>query len=99
MPDEYILLFHPDFFRDMKALDKREREAVYGQIKKVKKDPLRFKRLHGIENCYRIRIGNLRMIYYVRGKEIWFLTVERRKLVYSMYFKRLYRIKRHLDKK
>jgi mRNA-degrading endonuclease RelE of RelBE toxin-antitoxin system len=96
MRDEYTLKFHPEFFNDLKKLDRREKETVYKQMKKIKRNPTRYKRLHGIENCYRVRTGILRIVYYLKGRTIYFLVVEKRKTVYGVYFKRLFKIKRRL---
>ncbi len=74
-------------------MDKRDLSAVNKQIEKIKKTPLRFKRLHGRENCYAVRSGGLRVIYYVENTVVWFLLVEKRGKVYGIYLKRLYRIK------
>ena len=97
MPNDFIVKYHPEFFDDLDKLDKRDLEAVHKQIKKIKKNPLRFKRLKGRENCYSVRTGDLRIIYYVVGNIIWFLVVDKRKFVYGIYFKRLYKIKSKLE--
>jgi addiction module RelE/StbE family toxin len=96
MPNDYEIKFHPDFFKDLDKLDKKDVKIVEKQIEKVKQNPRRFKSLHGITNCYRIRIGNLRIVYYVKNRVIWFLTVEKRDTVYGIYLKRLYFIKSKL---
>jgi mRNA-degrading endonuclease RelE of RelBE toxin-antitoxin system len=93
----YIARFHPGFFDDIKKLDRKEREILQKQVNKVKENPRRFKRLHGRDNCYRIRIGNLRIVYYLKGRVIWFLVAEKRKTVYSIYFSRLYKIRQKLE--
>lgn len=91
---DYRIEFHPEFFSDLKRLGKRsDIEAVYKQVNKIKGDPFRFKHLKGEGNCYRIRIGSLRIIYSILGNTILFLTVEKRDKVYSTYLKRLYWIK------
>lgn len=97
MPDNYTIKFHPDFLKDLKRLDQKEKEIVNKQVEKVKRNPTRFRRLRGRENCYRIRIGNLRIVYYLEGETIIFLVVEKRDTVYSVYFKRLYSIRQKLE--
>ena len=97
MPDEYTVKFHPEFFNDLKKLDRKEKEIVYKQVKKIKQDPTRFKRLHGRANCYRLRTGSLRIVYYLKGRIIWFLVAEKRDTVYTDYFKRLYNLKQRLN--
>lgn len=93
MLHEFEFKFHPEFFDDLDKLTKNELEAVNKQIEKIKQNPLRYKRLHGRENCFSVRSGDLRIIYYVDGKVVWFLLVDRRDDVYNNYLKRLYRIK------
>ncbi len=51
MPDNYVVRFHPDFFKDLKGLDRKERGIVYKQVEKIKQIPTRFKRLHGRETA------------------------------------------------
>ena len=97
MPNDFILKYHHEFFDDLDKLGKRDLEAIHKQIEKIKKNPLRFKRLKGRENCYSVRTGNLRIIYYVVSNVIWFLIAEKRDIVYGVYFKRLYRIKSKLE--
>ena len=96
MPDEYIVKFHPDFFKDLDKLNKKEVKIVNKQIEKIKENPTRFRRLVGVPNCYRVRTLDLRIVYYLEGKTIWFLAVQRRKIIYTIYFRRLYRIKQKL---
>ena len=97
MPNDFTVKYHPEFFDDFNKLNKMDLEAVHKQIEKIKKNPLRFKRLKGKENCYSVRTGDLRIIYYITGNIIWFLIVEKRKTIYGIYFKRLYRIKSKLE--
>ena len=97
MPDDYVAKFHPNFFKDLDKLDKRDVEIVDKQIQKIKENPTRFRHLHGGSNCYKVRAGNLRIVYYLEGNVIWFLVVEKRDTVYKIYFKRLYDIRRKLE--
>lgn len=96
MPD-YELKFHPEFFDDLKKLTKKELEDVNQHIKKIKQDPLHQKHLEGGSNCYRARMGTLRLVYYLLGNTIWFLVIERRKNVYDTYRNRLYKIKQQMS--
>jgi len=98
MPNKYTLNFHPKFFDDLKKLDKKEMKIVHQHVNKIKQDPKRNKRMHEINNCYRIRTGNLRIVYYLENNIICFLVVEKRKLVYGIYLKRLFHIKKELKK-
>lgn len=93
MSDEYILNFHPDFFKDFKKLNKTEKEWLVKIYKRIKENPTQFKHLSGKGNCYSVRLGSLITVYYLESKIVWFLVVERRKIVYEIYLKRLYNLK------
>jgi len=60
--------------RALERLDRRRKNKVREVLMILKTDPVPFRRfdvvkLRGYENVYRIRIGNLRIIYEVRWKE------------------------------
>ena len=80
---------HPLFEKDVKKLDKRDKARLSGALKKVKGNPTRYKPVKGIPNCFRVRIGNLRVVYMVKEDEVWILIVEKRKRVYKEMKKRL----------
>ena len=84
-----ILKAHPLFENDVKKLDKRDKERLLDTLEKIKADPTRYKPVKGIPNGFRARIGNLRVVYLVKGSEIWILIVEKRKSVYTKMKKRL----------
>jgi len=93
----YEVEFHPDFFDDIKKLNQTEKEAITKQILKIERNPERYLHLSGEVNCYRIRIGSLRLIYYLYKSTVYILMVYKRGKVYSEYQKRLYNIKQKLD--
>ena len=80
---------HPLFEKDIKKLDKKDRERISVALKRIKEKPTRYKPVKGIPNCFRLRIGNLRVVYMVKGDEIWILIVEKRKQVYNEMKNRL----------
>ncbi|RZB29442.1 MAG: hypothetical protein AEth_01170 [Candidatus Argoarchaeum ethanivorans] len=80
---------HPLFEKDVKKLDKKDREGISVALKRLKENFIRYKPIKGIPNCFRLRIGNLRVVYIVKGDEIWILIVEKRKQVYKEMKKRL----------
>ena len=94
---DFKFKFHPKFFNDLNQLNRRELEIVDKKIREIKGSPLRFKRLRGKDNCFSVRSGKLRIIYYVKSKTVWFLMVDKRKNVYDKYQKRLYEIKIEFD--
>ncbi|NMG83726.1 MAG: type II toxin-antitoxin system RelE/ParE family toxin [Methanosarcinales archaeon] len=80
---------HPLFEKDVKKLDKKDKEKLSGALRKIKENPTRYKSVKGIPNCFRLRIGNLRVVYMAKEAEIWILIVEKRKQVYKEMKKRL----------
>jgi len=87
---EWTIKFHPDFLKDLDRLDKTHLDIFYKKKQKIKQNPLRLKHLSGGENCYREEITrNIRLVYYIRSDEIWFLTVGKHDKAYEEYLKRL----------
>ncbi len=86
MPN-FVIKFHPDFFKDFKKFNSKEIKEVSKKIKEIKKNPWK-KHLHVTNKCYTMRFKNFRIVYYVKDKEIWFLTLQKRKKVYEHYLKR-----------
>jgi mRNA interferase RelE/StbE len=60
--------------RNLEKLDKKQKQRATTVIMILKKDPIPFRKadvckLRGIENTYRIRIGDLRIVYQVSWNE------------------------------
>jgi len=91
---EWTIQVHPDFLKDLDKLGKKELEIFYAKKNKIKQNPLRLKHLSGGENCYREEItSNLRLVYYVKGNDIWLLTIDNHDAAYAEYRKRLHSLK------
>ena len=91
---EWIIKEHPDFLKDLDKLNKSELEIFYKKKNKIKLNPLRLKHLSGGENCYREEItSNIRLIYYIKGNEIWMLVIDKHDNAYTKYRKRLYSLR------
>ena len=91
---------HPDFFKDLDKLGKKELEIFFRKKNKIKENPIREKHLRGGVNCYREPITrNIRLIYFLEGKTIWLLTIDHHDKSYEDFRKRLYslRIKYNLQ--
>lgn len=94
---EWTIKLHPDFPRDLDRLDKKHLEIFYKKKRKIKQNPLRLKHLSGGENCYREEITrNIRLIYYIEGSTIWFLTIGPHDKAYETYLKRLHNLREKL---
>lgn len=89
---------HPTLCKDLNKLGKRELLNYLKKVKKIKKNPLRFKHLSGGTNCYREPItDNIRLVYYVEGNIIFLLTVGAHDKALKLYIKRLHSLKKKLE--
>ncbi len=94
-----MIKLHPDFLKDLDKLDNKNLEIFYKKKAKIKKNPLRLKHLSGGENCYREEITqNIRLVYYIEGNIIWFLTVGKHDKSYNEYLIRLRNLRQKLNK-
>ncbi len=94
---EWIIKYHPDLIKDLDELSRKDIEIFYKKKEKIKQNPLRLKHLSGGENCYREPITrNIRLIYYIDVKIIWFLTVGKHDEVYAGYLERLHTLRTFL---
>ena len=92
--ENYIVRFHSKFFGDLETLSKKDIEIFEKKKEKIKQNPLRLKHLSGGENCYREEItSNIRLIYSIKGNEIWMLVIDKHEEAYNLYRKRLYSLK------
>ena len=95
---EWVVKEHPDFFRDLDALDTKHLDIFFKKKRKIKENPLRLKHLGGGANCYREPITeNIRLIYYIEGNTTWLLTIGLHEESYNQYLKRLHTLKQHLQ--
>ena len=86
--------YHPGFLEDLKRLSKKDLEAFQKKRKKIIDNPLRQKHLRKADNCYREPVTkNIRIVYHVHEKSIWFLTIKKHDSAYDEFRKRLSNIK------
>ena len=91
---KWVLRTHQDFLKDVKKLGRKEASITYKKIDKIKSYPLRQKHLSGRGNVYREPItNNIRLIYLVRGNEIFLMAVDNHERAYEKYKKRLFNLK------
>ena len=91
---DWVIKEHPDFFEDLEKLGKKELELFYKKKEKIKQNPLRLKHLSGGENCYREAItSNVRLVYAIKGNEIWMLVIAKHDEAYNVYKKRLHSLR------
>jgi len=69
----------------LKNLDKEDKYRIVEKLKLLENSPfsLPYKKIKGRENTYRIRIGDFRAIYSIRGNEIRVLKIGLRKGIYK----------------
>ena len=91
---EWLIKEHPDFFRDLDKLDKKEIEIFYKKKNKIKQNPIRLKHLSGGENCYREEITrNIRLVYFIKDKEVWLLVIDKHDDAYNKFRNRLHSLR------
>ncbi len=65
----------------LSRFNKREREAIellIGKITSFKWDALDVKKLKGYRDVFRVRKGDIRVIYRVQASQVFILAIERR---------------------
>lgn len=91
---DWEIKVHPDFFKDLDSLERKELEIFYKKKNKIKENPLRMKHLSGGSNCYREPITeSIRLIYFIQGKTIWLLTIGLHDKSYDEFRKRLHSLR------
>lgn len=71
----------PEFEKELAKLTAKERKNIRAILEKLDRDDfhgLNIKKLKGREDVFRVRKGNVRIIYRVSGKEKYILAIERR---------------------
>ena len=69
----------------LERLDEDTRARIKEKLKLLADNPfaLPYKKIKGRENTYRIRVGDYRVIYTVRGHEVRILKIDRREKIYE----------------
>ncbi len=89
----FKLIFHEEFYKDIKKLDAAFVKEIWENIEAIRENPATAKRLGGGNNCFKVRIRNYRLVYCVEGEVIYILIIAPRKGVYEEYLKRLFKIR------
>jgi len=82
----YSLVFHPAVREDVAALTKAVRERVRRAIEtRLTVDPARWGRpLRGtLAGTWKLRVGDWRVVYAIRGDEVVVLAIKHRSMVYD----------------
>ncbi len=84
----YQAAFKPSFFKDLAKVPAEMRARCEAAITQIIADPFgtAAKKLGGVPNIYRYRLGDYRVVYYGgrREKKILFLLMAHRKDVYRV---------------
>ncbi len=69
------------------SLDESDRKRIKEKLRLLAENPfsLPYKKIKGRENTYRIRVGNFRVIYSLRSREIRILKIDKRERVYERF--------------
>jgi len=69
----------------LEKLDEDTRERIKEKLRLLADNPfaLPYKKIKGRENTYRIRVGDYRIIYSVRGYEVRILKIDKRERIYD----------------
>ncbi len=86
---KWVLKAHPLFEKDIKKLDRSDKERLKELILRIKENPERFKHLKGYHSLFRVRFSGFRLVYALKDKIIWLIIVDKRKRVYKEMLKRM----------
>lgn len=78
-----IARFTQEFLNEFNALDNSIKPIAEKRIQKIIANPKSGKELHGEPGLYRERFLKYRIIYQLRGDEVWFLKLKKREHAYD----------------
>ena len=83
----YEVLFSRSAAKFIKRLNDHTKDKVREAVEKLRENPfpIPYKKIKGMRNTYRIRMGNYRILYEVHDNlnQIWILKVGKRENVYD----------------
>jgi len=88
----YTIVYHPRVKEDIELLDKKQRKIVAKAIEnRLGNEPEKYgKPLRGsLKGYWKLRIGDIRVIFKIIKNEVQILGIINRKLVYETIVKRL----------
>ena len=89
----YTILYHPKVKEeDIESLDKKQRKIIAKAIEsRLRNEPERYgKPLRGsLKGYWKLRVGDIRVVFKIMRKEVHILGIINRKLVYERIEKRL----------
>ena len=88
----FSLFYHPEVAHDIKQLGKEVKKRIEKAVLfKLIQDPYRFGKplQYSLKGARTMRIGDYRVVYVLKGEEIWVLAIIHRKEDYHGLEKRL----------
>ena len=88
----YTIVYHPRVKEDIELLDKKQRKIVAKAVEnRLGNEPEKYgKPLRGsLKGYWKLRIGDIRVIFKIIKNEVQILGIINRKLVYETIVKRL----------
>jgi len=81
---KFEVRFAPSFLKRIRALEREVQVRILREINILKTNPYAGKPLRGDwKGVHSLRIGDYRVLYQIKGKEIFLLVVGHRKRVYE----------------
>jgi len=81
--EEYEIKYTNKFERRFRELDSVVRRRIFDKIKLLRENPFIGKALLGdLRGIYSLRVGDYRVLYTIRDKVVFLLTVGHRRIVY-----------------
>ena len=81
----FSLEFHPQFLRVFRKLDTSVRMEMEKKVDAIKQNPFRGKPLKGFFNYFAERSGVYRILYYIEGDTVYFVSVFKRDAGYKHF--------------
>ena len=88
----YTIVYHPKVEEDIESLDKKQRKIIAKAIEnRLGNEPAKYgKPLRGsLKNYWKLRIGDIRVIFKIVGYDVLIFGIIHRKIVYETIVKRL----------
>lgn len=84
MKTKFEVRFTPRFSKGIRALDKEVQIRILSQVNILKINPYAGKPLRGVwKGIYSLRVGDYRVLYQIKGNEVFLLVVGHRKRIYE----------------
>ena len=80
----FVVIYSPRALKDLRQFDTSIRRAIYAHIEmlRLREATLDVRKLHGKHSQYRVRVGNIRVVFTSEGNVLNVLRVVDRKDAY-----------------